>query len=793
MNDRITRTVGTHADSSRRHRGFLRRICVPTARALGRIRLLWKFVVIGVVLVAPLGFVMERYAASQGASADFSSLERTGLSLVRPLTSLELALVDARTAATSGAEVDADAVRASVAAVDEVATDVAADVAASDGWAQAANDIDTRLTAPAAGASADYDSWSTVVNEVAALIATVADGSNLTLDPDIDSFYLMDAATIKVPTLIAMIGSLHDLDQLDASEARSEERLIAGVRVADAAAALDVGLQKSADNTSLADAAAGIAAARETLLDAADLSANLTSDDRLAMIDTAAHGVADRLDQLMAHRIDGILGDRRVTLEVSAIGVIVALWLFGGFYVSTTGAVSRVLASVRAAAAGDLSVRSTLRERDEIGDIGHQLDAALDDMAAIADASDRVQRERAAAQAESDRLSAIVKASPTGMAFADESNRIRYVNPTMLGIILSVGSSLPVAATDLVGADVRVLHGAADVSLDPRALPRQWVSQVGAQFIDVMVAAITSDAGEHIGTTTTWQLVTDRIVAESGQRATTERLARVLDDVVAGAGQLATAADDLTSVSRSLAGAADAAAERAAVASRAGERLRTSTTAAASGIGEMREHIAEIGRRASGTSAVADRALKVAESTRGIVDQLGSSSVAISSVVRTISTIAEQTNLLALNATIEAARAGEVGKGFAVVASEVKDLATSTARATDDIQRMVTSIQTETEQAVTAIAEIADIIHEITAGQGQTSAAVAAQAATSDHVSREVVETAHLGEEIADAIVSVARGAGDVASGSSETLRAADGLATLAQSLQDLVSRAANG
>ena len=110
----------------------------------------------------------------------------------------------------------------------------------------------------------------------------------------------------------------------------------------------------------------------------------------------------------------------------------------------------------------------------------------------------------------------------------------------------------------------------------------------------------------------------------------------------------------------------------------------------------------------------------------------------IGDVIKLIRNIAGQTNLLALNATIEAARAGEAGKGFAVVASEVKSLAVQTAKATEDIAKLIMSVQAATGSAVAAIGRIAGRMQEIDSCASAVSTAVEEQNAATAEISQNV-------------------------------------------------------
>jgi len=179
-----------------------------------------------------------------------------------------------------------------------------------------------------------------------------------------------------------------------------------------------------------------------------------------------------------------------------------------------------------------------------------------------------------------------------------------------------------------------------------------------------------------------------------------------LEGMAGHAGRLQETANEMSDV----AGATVSQAETvAAAAEEATRTLHEVVEASNEQLGSVENIISQIGE----SSTIAGEAVATAGRTNNTVGALADAARKIGEVVEMINDIAGQTNLLALNATIEAARAGEAGKGFAVVASEVKNLATQTAKATDEIGHQIGAVQETTNEAVMAIGEIGEIINKI--------------------------------------------------------------------------------
>ncbi|MEJ8474845.1 methyl-accepting chemotaxis protein [Roseibium algae] len=265
----------------------------------------------------------------------------------------------------------------------------------------------------------------------------------------------------------------------------------------------------------------------------------------------------------------------------------------------------------------------------------------------------------------------------------------------------------------------------------------------------------------------------ERRQKDSGRATAIQSLSSTFDTQIGGLLETITlSVSNLKSASTQLSKGAEHTSERSqsveTAAANASQNVQTVSAAAE----ELSASVNEINRQVVTSAEVASQAAKQANQTNDRVRGLSEAASRIGDVVNLIQAIAEQTNLLALNATIEAARAGEAGKGFAVVASEVKELATQTSKATEEISTQISSIQSETGAAVDAINEITQTVARINEITSSISAAVEEQGAATAEIARNVQEAAQGTDNVSQNIGEVSEAAAQT-NGTSATVAAA--------------------
>ncbi|PRY18264.1 methyl-accepting chemotaxis protein [Kineococcus rhizosphaerae] len=401
-------------------------------------------------------------------------------------------------------------------------------------------------------------------------------------------------------------------------------------------------------------------------------------------------------------------------------------------------------------------------------------------------------------QTQLDAMNALLAAGTSDDPAATKAANEKYdaANEAYTRDIAALKTSSDRAVADLVASSEAAAHRTTVLTL-ALLLVGLALSAVVSAFV---VRRVRGDANRIA--TVAEALEAGDLTVTSGIERTDElgRMAAALDRSIARLrtefASVAAGADTLGHSSQAL---AEASAGSAAASDRAGSQVRsvssdistvsTSLQAVSAGSEQMGAAIREISSSAAEATGVAAQAVQVAERTTATVARLGESSAEIGSVIKVITAIAEQTNLLALNATIEAARAGDAGKGFAVVAGEVKDLAQQTAQATEDISRRVTTIQSDTAGAVTAISSITEVIARINDLQTTIASAVEEQTATTSEISRSIADAADGAGRITTGIdgVSAATDATDRSVVATRT--AADEVSGVSEQLRTLVGR----
>ncbi len=226
---------------------------------------------------------------------------------------------------------------------------------------------------------------------------------------------------------------------------------------------------------------------------------------------------------------------------------------------------------------------------------------------------------------------------------------------------------------------------------------------------------------------------------------------------------------------------------RANQADGASEQAAGSVQTVATATEELAASISDINQQVEQTQSIVSEATQAAETSNVKVQSLEHASSKIGEVVSLIRDIAEQTNLLALNATIEAARAGEMGKGFAVVASEVKELATQTSKATEEISQQIHDIQDSSRDAASSIGAIAEIMENVSSYTSSIASAVSQQGAATNEIARSVQTASEGTQTVATNMSEVTTKAGETTHRADDVLQSSRNVAGQAGELKQMV------
>ena len=677
-----------------------------TPRRKRRVRVAHKLAAIALAFTLPLGVTTYFLLQEQQIRIDFAQQEMHGIRYLRPLALLLEHVTAYQSAARRGSEdlaalgaaVDADL--RSLTTVDASLRDeleTTAEALAAHGLADASPDsITERWRAD----KSDPE----LVGRIRSLITRVGDSSKLILDPDLDTYYTMDALLIQEPELVTGIRRLGDQAELLVSRGN-----ISGDERAELAAAVAlVNLRADvleADMTTAFKETAAFSqnddlepeispllerAVAETRAVATSVSRDVVlasgsgtsaasieeSIDRAISANTELwHPLFDQEEEMIKTRRDGDLGRRRVAL-LSVLGALVAT-------AALTFAVARRLVrdvgAVRSAAqslaAGDLAQRADVRSTDEIAELAASFNGMAD---------------RLEGAMETERLSrASLERSVT--EYTDFAARV-------------TGGDLTVRVSTNGSGELQRLSN--DLNEMVSGLER-LVS--GLREASVAVTSSASDlsaASEELAATTT-----EQSAAVTETSATTEELAR-------------------TSVA--IAETADRVAEQTA-------ETRDNLEQAEADIQVSSERTVSLAQRVAEIGAILDL----------------------------INEIADQTNLLALNAAIEAARAGEDGRGFAVVADEVRRLAERSKSSAADISRIIEAVQDETNATVMAMEKGAKQMQQGLALLDHVTDATAQVRLTTQQQRSATAQVVETMEQLSDASRQVSATAQQIAASSS--------------------------
>jgi len=691
----------------------------PGARLMSSLRYTRKFALLGVALLAPLVYVAYEYVTTENAPIDFAAKEQVGVKYITPIETLMSDLVRARSLAVHVAGGDAAAqgplqttlaaLKRDVRAVDAVDARDGSTLRTTAQWRRLRGQIETTTGRQFAGPRAALVAYSGLTTGATGLVTTAGNYSNLILDPDLDSFYVMDAYVVKLPVLLDIAGQAGDLRWIatrSGAPAQADQVQLAVDRgiLTQTVSGIDSDLATAFGNTrdaSLRPALHGplgaLDAAAKTL--AGSLGTFTQGTPSTSGIPTAQAGLGlwqpagPHLDALLAARKGRFTHDERLVEAIALVTLLLAFYLFAGFYRSTMASIAPVVDRLKHlrehCAAG-------LREGLEAiakGDLRVQLEAT-------APAIDHISRDEIGEAAHA--VNAIREAT---LASVVAYNQSRDALASLIGEVANVASTVQASSEEIAASAQESGRGIGEIAGAIREVADGAERQ--SQLVAAATAASqeTAHAAEHA-----------RSVAEGGSGAAAEA-SEAMAAVMAASGDVTDAIRLLASKSEQIGGILETI---------RGIAEQTNLLALNAAI-----EAARAGEHGRGFAVVAEEVRKLAEQSQTATAQ-------IAGLVGEIQADTDQ----AVTVVTDGARRTE--DGVAIV-DRTREAFTSIADAVVDVTAKMQAISAAT-------ADVADVARETTGATEQVSASMEQTSAGAQQVAASAGELATTASRLADLV-----------------------------------------